>query len=64
MAQFYTIDVKYDSMSDFELADELSRIGNVKVPQAIEEIRTADIRHNTVCEVKEMPDMVRKFLKI
>ena len=58
------IDVKYDSMSDFELADELSRIGNVKVPQAIEEIRTADIRHNTVCEVKEMPDMVRKFLKI
>ncbi len=58
------IDVKYDSMSDFELADELSRIGNVKVPQAIEEIRTADIRHNTVCEVKEMPDTVRKFLKI
>ena len=30
------IDPKYDAMGDFELVDELSRIGNVKVPQAIE----------------------------
>ena len=32
------IDSKYDSMSDFELVDELSQIANVKVPNAIEEI--------------------------
>ena len=31
---------KYDSMTDFELVDELSRIANVTVPQAIEDIRT------------------------
>lgn len=31
------IDPKYDSMGDFELVDELSKIGNVKVPNAIEE---------------------------
>lgn len=56
------IDSKYDSMSDFELVDELSRIGNVKVPQAIEEIREAKILHDTVCEVEEMPSVVKKFL--
>lgn len=56
------IDMKYDSMSDFELVDELSRIGNVKVPQAIEEIRNAKVLHDTVCEVAEMPSVVKKFL--
>ena len=37
------IDPKYDSMTDFELVDELSKLGNVKVPNAIEEIRDAKI---------------------
>lgn len=56
------IDMKYDSMSDFELVDELSRIGNVTVPQAIEEIRNAKVLHDTVCDVEEMPCVVKKFL--
>ena len=58
------IDEKYDSMSDFELVDELSKIGKVKVPAAIEEIRNAETRHNTVCEVGKMKDTVRIFLGI
>lgn len=37
------INSKYDSMGDFELVDELSKIGNVKVPNAIEEIRNAKV---------------------
>ncbi|MDY2589679.1 MAG: threonine synthase [Agathobacter sp.] len=56
------IDSKYDAMGDFELVDELSKLGNVKVPQAIEEIRTAEVLHDTVCEVDEMPSVVKKFL--
>lgn len=56
------IDKKYDSMSDFELVDELSKIANVKVPQAIEEIRNANVLHDTVCEVEEMPSVVKRFL--
>jgi threonine synthase len=56
------IDSKYDAMTDFELVDELSALGNVKVPQAIEDIRSAAVLHDTVCEVEEMPDVVRKFL--
>ena len=55
---------KYDSMSDFELVDELSRIANVKVPQAIEDIRSAEVLHNTVCEVEEMEAVVKKFLQV
>lgn len=58
------IDSKYDAMGDFELVDELSRIGNVAVPQAIEDIRNAAVLHDTVCEVEEMPTVVKKFLKI
>ena len=58
------IDKKYDAMTDFELVDELSKIGNVKIPNAIEEIRTAEVRHKTVCEVDEMPKVVKEFLNV
>ena len=51
-------------MSDFALVDELSKIANVSVPQAIEEIRTAPVLHDTVCEVNEMQSVVKKFLNI
>lgn len=59
-----SIDKKYDALGDFELVDELSKIGNVKVPNAIEEIRNAKVLHDTVCEVDEMKDTVKKFLNI
>lgn len=55
---------KYDSMTDFELVDELSRIANVTVPQAIEDIRSAKVLHDTVCEVDEMESVVKNFLNI
>ena len=55
---------KYDSMSDFELVDELSVIANVKIPQAIEDIRTAPVLHDTVCDKTEMEQTVRSILGI
>lgn len=58
------IDPKYDSMTDFELVDELSKLGNVKVPNAIEEIRDAKILHNTVCDVDQMENTVKKMLGV
>lgn len=57
------IDNKYDELSDFELVDELSKIGNVAVPNAIEEIRNAKVLHDTVCEVSDMEKVVVDFLK-
>ena len=58
------IDEKYDSMGDFELVDELSKIANVKVPMAIEEIRTAPVVHDKQCDVDKMQEVVREFLKL
>lgn len=58
------IDPDYLNMTDFELVDELSRIGNIDVPNAIEEIRDAKILHDTVCEVNEMEDEVLRYLGI
>ena len=56
------IDDSYERMSDFELVDELSKLANVEIPQAIEEIRSAPVIHDTVCEVEEMEKVVRQFL--
>jgi len=58
------IDKKYDSMGDFELVDELSEIAGVKVPGAIEEIRTAPVLHERQCDVDQMKDVVKEFLGI
>ena len=58
------IDTKYDSLSDFELVDELAKISKVKVPNAIEEIRTAKVLHDTTVEVNEMKDIVEKILSL
>ena len=52
------------NMSDFELVDELSRISGVKVPAAIEEIRTAPILHDTVVETSDMKNTVKKILGV
>ena len=58
------IDGKYDAMSDFELVDELSRIAKTAVPNAIEEIRTAPVLHDTVVEKEEMKDTVLNILNM
>lgn len=56
------LDEKYDSMTDFELVDKLCEISKVDVPNAIEEIRTAPVLHNTVCDKTEMQQTVEKIL--
>lgn len=50
--------------SDFELVDELNRISGVKIPQAVEEIRSAPVLHDTVCDKSEMESVVRKILAL
>ena len=58
------INPEYDKLDDFELIDELSKIANVKIPNAIEEIRYAEVRHNNLVEVDGMEAIVKKFLNI
>lgn len=58
------INPSYDSKTDFELIDELEKLSGVKVPQAIEDIRSAAVLHDTVCETADMCKEVKKILKI
>lgn len=58
------IDGKYDTMTDFELVDELSRISNVEVPEAVVKIRTAPVIHDHVCDKTEMKQVVKHFLGV
>ena len=58
------IDSKYDAMGDFELVDELCKLSGVKVPNAIEEIRTAPVLHDIVCDSDKMQDTVEKILNL
>lgn len=50
--------------SEFELIDQLAEISGVSEPAAVTEIRTAPVRHTTVCEKNEMEAVVKKFLGI
>lgn len=56
------IDTKYDVMDDFALVDELSRLANVAIPNAIEEIKTAPVLHTKVCDKEDMKQVVKDFL--
>ena len=58
------IDSNYDTMEDFELVDELSRISHTAVPQAIEEIRNAEVIHHRVCDADQMTATVKEILGI
>lgn len=59
-----SIDSEYDKQTDFELVDELNRLSGVAIPQAIEDIRIAKVRHNTVCKTEDMLKEVKKFLGV
>ena len=55
---------RYQGMDDFALVDALSALSGVKVPRAVEEIRTAPVLHDTVVDADKMPDAVKKILGI
>ena len=58
------IDKTMEAKDDFELVDELEKLSQVRIPRAVEEIRTAPVVHDTVCEKEEMEAVVKKFLGI
>lgn len=58
------IDSDYENEEDFVLVDKLSELGHVAVPNAIEEIRSVAVRHDTVVEVSDMCAEVKRFLNV
>ena len=55
---------RYDGINDFSLADALAALSGVKIPNAVEEIRTAPVLHDTVVNAPDMPAAVKKILGI
>lgn len=53
-----------DSMDDFELVDALSDLSKVKVPNAVEEIRTAAVLHTMTCDRSKMQETVEEILSL
>ncbi len=51
-----------ETEDEFEIIDHLSNVSGVLVPQAVEEIRTAVVRHTTVCDADQMKEAVLNFL--
>ena len=49
---------------DFVLADRLSTLSGTRVPQAVENIRTAPVLHDTVVSREKMQEAVLSFLGI
>ena len=55
---------RYEAKDDLLLADDLSALSGVKIPQAVESLKGAEIRHKTVCDRDGMLAEVEKFLGI
>ena len=53
-----------ESKDDFALADELSEVSGVAIPEAVSSIRTAEIRHKTVVDKADMLKAVCNFLDV
>ncbi len=51
-----------EGKEEFALIDEMSAVSGTDVPKAVEEIRTAPIRHNRECDVEGMKAEVADIL--
>ena len=58
------IDDKYDALEEFDLIDSLEVISNVDIPNAVEEIRNAEILHTRECDADKMEETVKDILGI
>ena len=58
------IDPKYKGQDDFKLIEELQKVSDTEIPNAIKEIMNAEIRHNTECDVDQMEQTVKNILGV
>ena len=59
-----SIDEKYDALAEFDLIGELEKISCVAIPNAIEEIRNAEILHTRECDADKMEETVKTILGV
>jgi len=56
------IDGKSHEEDMFELVETLSKTANVAIPNAVEELKTAPVLHDNICEKDGMKDIIKQFL--
>lgn len=55
---------KYDSHTDMEQFDDLEAVSGIKAPQAITELKSAQVRHKKVVDKNEMMSAVKEELGV
>jgi len=58
------IDGKVHDEDMFELVETLSKTANVAIPNAVEELKTAPVLHDNICEKDGMKDIIKQFLEM
>ena len=58
------IDEKYDALEEFDLIDELQKVSNVDIPNAINEIKNAEVLHKLECDPDKMEETVKRILNV
>ena len=48
----------------FALIDELEKVSGFPIPNAIKEIRDAEVRHTTECDADQMKETVKNILGV
>lgn len=51
-------------VDDFELVNVLKQVGEIEIPEAVKDLFTAEIRHNTVVSEHAMQEIVEQILNI
>ena len=59
-----SIGEKFESMDDFELMKELSKMSKVDIPNAVNDLDKREILHNNVCSKGEMRDVIKELLGV
>ena len=59
-----SIDEKYDAMDEFQLIEELHQVSGFPIPNAIDEIRNAEVRHTRECDADKMKETVKDILGV
>ena len=57
------IEGKTEGFKDFELIDKLAEMTGMTIPSAVEEVRTAPVLHDIVCDKEDMKNQIIDFLK-
>ncbi len=58
------IDANYERIDDFDLIDSLEVISGVDIPNAVEEIRNAEVLHTRECDADKMEETVKTILGV